>query len=137
MKYGKHGKEEWKESTPKTHWNSFDLPKICNFKVCDFGLHTRWHMTYIEDDISHLTAQQLSTVWNTSGSGARGSPSRLDSLRERCTDRAAAAGVFDDSSLSAGRRAANDARLLGSFSLTSSGRLSAAVASLCGDGGGG
>ena len=36
--------------------------------------------------------------------------------------RAAAAGVLDDSSVSADRRAARDARLLGSFPLTSSGQ---------------
>ena len=40
----------------------------------------------------------------------------VGSLQERRTERAAAAGVLVDSSVSAERRAARDARLLGSFS---------------------
>ena len=44
---------------------------------------------------------------------AAGSPSRLGSLRERRTDRTAAAGVLDDSSVSAERRAAPAAQRRG------------------------
>ena len=83
---------------------------------------------------THITLQHF---YNTSWCAGEGVPSALGSLRERRTDRAAAAGVLVDSSVSAVRRSSRDARLLGSFSLTISGFSAAVASSSCGDGGSG